>query len=66
MVVENISSIIDPSLSHVISGEPFMEESRRTHDTTDGVVRLTHENGKLAYKMPQKIPEYSSYNDLKK
>ena len=43
-----------------------MEESRMACNTTEGVVRMTHENGEIAYKMPQKIPEYSSYTDLEK
>ena len=66
MVVEDISSIVDPSLTHVILGEPFIEKSRMTYNTTEGVVRMTHENGEIAYKMPQMIPEYSSYTDLDK
>ena len=27
---------------------------------------MTHENGEITYKMPQMIPEYSSYTDLDK
>ncbi|GJT51280.1 hypothetical protein Tco_0977437, partial [Tanacetum coccineum] len=39
MIVEDISSIIDPRLSHVVLGKPFVEISNMTHDPPEGVVR---------------------------
>ncbi|GJY36255.1 hypothetical protein Tco_0421633 [Tanacetum coccineum] len=39
MTVEEISSIIDPRLSQVVLGRPFIEISNMTHDLPDRVVR---------------------------
>ncbi|GJZ62282.1 hypothetical protein Tco_0618419 [Tanacetum coccineum] len=38
MIVEDISSIIDPRLSQVVLGKPFVEISNMTHDPPEGVV----------------------------
>ncbi|GJT98596.1 MAK10-like protein [Tanacetum coccineum] len=43
MIVEDISSIIDPRLSQVVLGKPFIEISNMTHDPLEGVVRLVLE-----------------------
>ncbi|GKB80040.1 hypothetical protein Tco_0946935 [Tanacetum coccineum] len=40
MIIEDISSIIDPRLSQVVLGKPFVEISNMTHDPPEGVVRL--------------------------
>ncbi|GKE51871.1 hypothetical protein Tco_1487027 [Tanacetum coccineum] len=37
MIVEDISSIIDPRLSQVVLGRPFVEISNMTHDPSEGV-----------------------------
>ncbi|GKB62736.1 hypothetical protein Tco_0918922, partial [Tanacetum coccineum] len=37
MIVEDISSIIDPGLSQVVLGRPFVEISNMTHDPPKGV-----------------------------
>ncbi|GJT91515.1 hypothetical protein Tco_1080360 [Tanacetum coccineum] len=39
MIVEDISSIIDPRLSQVVLGRPFIEISNMTHDLLEGVVK---------------------------
>ncbi|GJW53337.1 hypothetical protein Tco_0097422 [Tanacetum coccineum] len=39
MIVEDISSIIDPRLWQVVLGRPFVEISNMTHDLTLGIVR---------------------------
>ncbi|GJS27627.1 hypothetical protein Tco_0488247 [Tanacetum coccineum] len=66
MIIEDISSIIDPRLSQVMLGKPFMEISNLTHDPPEGVVRFTNENNEVAYKMPHNIEQYDSLSDLKK
>ncbi|GJW16601.1 hypothetical protein Tco_0024037 [Tanacetum coccineum] len=38
MIVEDISSIIDPGLSQVVLGKPFVEISNMTQDSPEGVV----------------------------
>ncbi|GJX93331.1 hypothetical protein Tco_0347917 [Tanacetum coccineum] len=37
MIVEDISSIIDPRLSQVVLGRPFIDVSNMTHDLSSGV-----------------------------
>ncbi|GKA05374.1 MAK10-like protein [Tanacetum coccineum] len=66
MIVEDISSIIDPRLSQVVLGMPFIEISNMTHDLPEGVVRFTNENDEVAYKMPYKIEQYNSLLNLEK
>ncbi|GJV27135.1 hypothetical protein Tco_1383583, partial [Tanacetum coccineum] len=66
MIVEDISSIIDPRLSHIVQGKPFVEISNMTHDPPEGVVRFTNRTDEIAYKMPHKIEQYNSLSDLGK
>ncbi|GKC21675.1 hypothetical protein Tco_1023825 [Tanacetum coccineum] len=66
MIVEDISSIIDPRLSQVILGRPFVEISNMTHDPPEGVVRFVRGADEVAYKMPHKIEQYDSLSDLEK
>ncbi|GJY21009.1 hypothetical protein Tco_0393575 [Tanacetum coccineum] len=64
MIVEDISSIIDPRLSQVVLGRPFIEISNMTHDPPEGVVRFINGTDEVAYKMPHKIEQYDSLSDL--
>ncbi|GJU11538.1 hypothetical protein Tco_1133934 [Tanacetum coccineum] len=66
MIVEDISSIIDPRLSQVVLGRSFVEVSNMTHDLSLGVVKFTDETNEVAYKMPYKIEQYNSLSDLEK
>ncbi|GJT37624.1 reverse transcriptase domain-containing protein [Tanacetum coccineum] len=66
MIVKDISLIIDPRLSQVILGRPFVEISNMTHDPPEGVVRFVRVADKVAYKMPHKIEQYDSLSDLEK
>ncbi|GJW47994.1 hypothetical protein Tco_0079640 [Tanacetum coccineum] len=66
MIVEDISSIIDPRLSQVVLGKPFVEISNMTHDSPEGVVRFTNGTDEVAYKMPHMIEQYNSLSDLEK
>ncbi|GKC00722.1 hypothetical protein Tco_0986858 [Tanacetum coccineum] len=66
MIVEDISSIIDPRLSQVVLGKPFMEISNMTHDLPEGVVRFTNGADEVAYNMPHMIEQYNSLSDLEK
>ncbi|GJS07154.1 retrotransposon ORF1 [Tanacetum coccineum] len=63
MIVEDISSIIDPRLSQVVLGKPFMEISNMTHDPLERVVRFTDGTNEIAYKIPHKIEQYTSLSD---
>nr|GEX13578.1 MAK10-like protein [Tanacetum cinerariifolium] len=55
MIGKDISSIIDPRLSQVVLGKPFVEISNMTHDPPEGVVRFTNRTDEVAYKMPHMI-----------
>ncbi|GJV55447.1 hypothetical protein Tco_1456452 [Tanacetum coccineum] len=66
VIVEDISSIIDPRLSHVVLGRPFIEISNIPHDLPEGVVRFTNRDDEVAYKMPHKIEQYNSLSNLEK
>ncbi|GJQ95738.1 MAK10-like protein [Tanacetum coccineum] len=66
MIVEDISSIIYPRLSHVVLGRPFIKISNMTHDLLEGVVRFTNGDDEVAYKMPHKIKQYNSLSNLEK
>ncbi|GKA22158.1 hypothetical protein Tco_0708120 [Tanacetum coccineum] len=66
MIIEDISSVIDPRVSHVVLGNPFVELSGMTYDSSLGVVRLTNGNEEIAYKMPHKIEQYDSLSNDEK
>ncbi|GKE56178.1 hypothetical protein Tco_1495363 [Tanacetum coccineum] len=66
MIIEDISSIIDPRLLQVVLGKPFIEISNMTHDLPEGVVRFTNGDNEVAYKMPYKIEQYNSLSNLEK
>ncbi|GKB65654.1 hypothetical protein Tco_0921840, partial [Tanacetum coccineum] len=66
IIVEDISSIIDPRLSQVVLGNRFVEISNMTHDPPEGVVRFTNGTDEIAYKIPHKIEQYNSLSDLER
>nr|GEU83080.1 protein kinase-like domain, concanavalin A-like lectin/glucanase domain protein [Tanacetum cinerariifolium] len=66
MIVEDISSILDPRLSQVVLGKPFMEISNMTRDLLEGVVRFTNGTDDVAYKIPHMIEHYNSLSELEK
>ncbi|GJW73877.1 hypothetical protein Tco_0133247 [Tanacetum coccineum] len=66
MIIEDISSIIDPRMSQVVLGKPFVEISNMTRDPQEGVARFTNGNDEVAYKMPHKIEQYNSLSNLEK
>ncbi|GKE94082.1 hypothetical protein Tco_1578937 [Tanacetum coccineum] len=66
IIVEDISSIVDPRLSQVVLGRPFVEISNMTHDPLEGVVRFINGTNKVSYKISQKIEQYDSLSDLEK
>nr|GEV62711.1 retrotransposon Orf1 [Tanacetum cinerariifolium] len=66
MIAEDISLILDPRLSQVVPGRPFIEISNMTHDPPEGVVRFIRGTDEVAYKMPHKIEQYDSLSNLEK
>ncbi|GJT91149.1 hypothetical protein Tco_1079994 [Tanacetum coccineum] len=66
MTVEDISSVIDPRMSPVVLGQPFVELSNMTYDSSLGVVKFTNRDEKITYKMPHKIDQYDSLSNMEK
>ncbi|GJV92077.1 hypothetical protein Tco_1539890 [Tanacetum coccineum] len=66
IIVEDISSIIDPRLSQVVLGKLFVKISNMTHDLLLGVVKFIDGTNEIAYKIPHKIEQYNSLSDLEK
>ncbi|GJS41970.1 hypothetical protein Tco_0567013 [Tanacetum coccineum] len=66
MIIVDISLIIDPWLSQVVLGRPFVEISNMTYEPPEGVIRFTNKTDEIAYKMPHKIEQYDSLSDLEK
>ncbi|GJU70912.1 hypothetical protein Tco_1262317 [Tanacetum coccineum] len=66
MIVEDISSIIDPRLSQVVLGKPFVKISNMTRDLSLGIVKFANRTDEIAYKMPHKIDQFNSLSDLEK
>ncbi|GJY10132.1 retrotransposon ORF1 [Tanacetum coccineum] len=66
MIIEDISSIIDPRLSQVVLGRPFVEISNMTHDLPEGVIMFTNGTDEIAYKRPHKIEQNNSLLDLER
>ncbi|GJT59514.1 retrotransposon ORF1 [Tanacetum coccineum] len=66
MIVDDISLIVDPRLSQVVLGRPFIEISNMTHNPPEGVVRFINGIDEVAYKMPHKIEQYDLLLDLEK
>ncbi|GJS34097.1 hypothetical protein Tco_0532479 [Tanacetum coccineum] len=66
MIVEDISYVLDPRLSQVVLGKPFVEISNMTHDPPKGVVRFANRNNEVTYKMPHMIEQYNSLSNLEK
>ncbi|GJS75082.1 hypothetical protein Tco_0724963 [Tanacetum coccineum] len=66
VIVEDISSAIDPRLSQVILGTPFVEISNMTHDLSLEIVKFTNVAKEIAYKMSYKIEQFNLLSDLEK
>nr|GEX94701.1 retrotransposon Orf1 [Tanacetum cinerariifolium] len=66
MIIEDISSIIDPRLSQVVLGKPFVKISNMTHDLSLGIVKFANGTDEIAYKIPQKIEQLNLLSDLEK
>ncbi|GJT63405.1 hypothetical protein Tco_1006938 [Tanacetum coccineum] len=66
IIVEDISSIIDPRLSQVVLEKPFIEISNIKHNPPKGVARFTNGTDEIAYKMSHKIEHYNSLSNLER
>ncbi|GJX10540.1 retrovirus-related pol polyprotein from transposon TNT 1-94 [Tanacetum coccineum] len=59
LIVEDISLVIDPFLSQVVLGKPFVEVSNMTYDSSLGIVKFRNRVDEVAYKIPHKIKQFS-------
>ncbi|GJT75813.1 hypothetical protein Tco_1042538 [Tanacetum coccineum] len=66
LIVEDISSVLDPSLSYAVLRKPFVEVSNMTYDSSLGIVKFTNGTNKIAYMMPHKIELFKSLSNMKK
>ncbi|GJX22444.1 hypothetical protein Tco_0226889 [Tanacetum coccineum] len=66
LIVKDISSVIDPCLSQVVLGKPFVEVSNMTYDSSLGIVKFTNGVDEVAYKMPHKIEQFQSLSNMEK
>ncbi|GJX34777.1 hypothetical protein Tco_0246334 [Tanacetum coccineum] len=66
LIVEDISSIIDPCLSDVLLGKPFIEIFNMTYDASLGIVKFTNGVDEVAYQMPHKIEQFQSLSNMEK
>nr|GEW75744.1 protein kinase-like domain, concanavalin A-like lectin/glucanase domain protein [Tanacetum cinerariifolium] len=60
MIVEDISSVIDPRMSPVILGKTFVKLFNMTYNLSLGIVKFANEIEEISYKMPHKIEKYDS------
>ncbi|GJY76075.1 hypothetical protein Tco_0481191, partial [Tanacetum coccineum] len=58
-ILENIETNIDPSLSHVIFGRPFIEIACLAINRKHGLMTFTDETKEITFKTPYKDPERS-------
>ncbi|GKC90467.1 hypothetical protein Tco_1151116 [Tanacetum coccineum] len=66
LIVEDISLVIDPFLSQVVLGNPFVKVSSMTYDPSLGIVKFINGVNEVAYKMPHKIEQFQSLSDMEK
>ena len=66
MILEDMSSVIDSRLSHVVLGKPFVETSNLKYDHLYGTVQFSNDVDKITYRMPYKVKEFRFVSRLDK
>ena len=66
MILEDVVSAIDCSLSHVVLGRPFVEDSRLKYDKLEGTIQFANEHDKITYRMPSRMKEFRFVPQLDK
>ncbi|GKD48702.1 protein kinase-like domain, concanavalin A-like lectin/glucanase domain protein [Tanacetum coccineum] len=66
MILEDLGNIIDSSLSEVVLGKPFVQASKLTYDESLGLIRFSHRDDKVAFRMPQRTKELDRVSPLEK
>ncbi|GJZ38147.1 hypothetical protein Tco_0584338 [Tanacetum coccineum] len=57
MILEDLGSVIDDRLSEVVLGKPFMQASKLTYDESLWLIRFTHRDDEVVFRMPQRTKE---------
>lgn len=65
MILEDLASVIDYRLSHVVLGKPFVESKLR-YNRLDDTVQFSTENDKVTYRMPNRMKEFRYVPQLDK
>ena len=58
MILEDVVSVIDCNLSHVVFGKPFVEDSRLKYDKLEGTIQFANDHDKITYRMPSRMKEF--------
>nr|GEU49752.1 retrotransposon Orf1 [Tanacetum cinerariifolium] len=66
LIMDDIGSALDPYLSHVMLGKPFVEVSNMTYDPSIGIVKFKDGVNKFAYQIPHKIEQFPLLPNIKK
>jgi hypothetical protein len=66
MILEDVVSVVDCNLSHVVLGRPFVEDSRLEYDKLEGTIQFANEHDKITYRMPSKMKEFRFVPQLDK
>ncbi|GJV35864.1 hypothetical protein Tco_1408341 [Tanacetum coccineum] len=61
-ILENIETNIDPSLSHVVFGRPFVEIACLAINRKHGLMTFTDGTKEITFKTPYKDPERSEFS----
>ena len=66
MILEDMASVIDSRLSHVVLGNPFMETTNLKYDHLYGTVQFSNDIDKITYRMPYRVKEFLFVSRLDK
>ncbi|GJX51405.1 hypothetical protein Tco_0278250 [Tanacetum coccineum] len=66
MILEDLGSIIDSSLSEVVLGKPFARTSKLTYDESLGLVRFSKKDEEVVFRMTKRTKELDMVSPLDK
>ena len=55
MILEDLASVVDCRLSHVVLGKPFVEVSNLRYDRLRGTVQFANDIDRITYRMPYRM-----------
>ncbi|GKD74182.1 hypothetical protein Tco_1332464 [Tanacetum coccineum] len=66
IILEDLGNIIDGRLSEVVLGKPFIQASKLAYDESLGLVRFSHKDDEVVFRMPQRTKELDLVSPLEK